>query len=151
MSNMILNKIRTQNEKHVQITCDVISNMSVSDVTSDCSSTIHNKLVPIFYLCDSSSADEPEVVDVHDSSIDESFIRTTIKKSDDIDVHDDDTRLNIKKPHNIINNVVTMDVVTMDCDIINKPHDDYTRLNNVVTMNPFTNLLLNKNDNNIMD
>ena len=119
----------------------------MSDVTSDCSSTIHNKLVPKFYdLCDSSSTDEPELVDVHDSSIDESCIRTIIKKSDNIDVHDDDTRLNIKKPHNIIHNVVTM-----DCYIINKPHDDYTILNNVFSMNPFKNLLLNKNYYNIMD
>ena len=53
-SNMILNKIRTWNEKHAQITCDVVSNTSVSDVTSDSSSTIHKKLVPKFVnLCDS--------------------------------------------------------------------------------------------------
>ena len=57
----------------------------------------------------------------------------------------------MKKTHNIINNVFTMDVATIDCDIINKTHNYYTRLNNAVTMNSFTNLLLRKNDNNTMD
>ena len=47
-ADAILQKIRTRKEIQIKITFNIAYDMRINDVTSDCSSTIHNKLVHFF-------------------------------------------------------------------------------------------------------